>query len=323
MYECIIKGHNGAPTSPRGHSSFIQCAAIHDTYVITGSKDATIRKWDTLTAKCDFTYQGHEARINCIICTGEFIFSTSHDRTAKAWLFDMQDVPQRPDDDASIRSFQGHTGVVSPIIFIPGLETAPPDKLGFNINPADLVVTGSFDNTARVWSLDSGRCLKTLKGHKNPIICMDTDPKGNILYTAGEDKTIIAWDITMGRIIKKVEDAHRGAVLYLRVVNRLMYTTSTDHTAKCWVREGLESTRTYKHHTDSVVCAKFHDGILYTVCNDGIVRAFDAKSGSLKRKFKGHEYAVTCVSVCATHDQGQVHTKLFTGGNDSTIRLWK
>lgn len=40
------------------------------------------------------------------------------------------------------------------------------------------------------------------KGHRQPIACMDTDPKGTILYTAGQDKAIIAWDIAMGSILK-------------------------------------------------------------------------------------------------------------------------
>ena len=29
---------------PRGHSSYINCVAMHDTFVITGGADSTIRK---------------------------------------------------------------------------------------------------------------------------------------------------------------------------------------------------------------------------------------------------------------------------------------
>lgn len=58
-----------------------------------------------------------------------------------------------------------------------------------------------------------------------------------------------------------MEEAHNGAVLHMRVENRLMYTCGMDNTARCWVREGLENTRVYKDHTDTVVMAKFHNGI--------------------------------------------------------------
>ncbi|KAK8754015.1 hypothetical protein OTU49_008024 [Cherax quadricarinatus] len=303
-----------------GHTGFIQCATVYDTYVITGSKDTTIKKWDMATAACEYTYTGHTGRVNRVICSGEFLFSTSHDKTARAWLFHTHDV--HDPSQACIRVFEGHTGVVSAVIFVPGQDTGVPDDNGFNINPSDILITASFDNTARVWSFDTAQCLKTFKGHKMPITCMDTDPSGHILYTGSQDQSIIAWDITRGTKIKVVEDAHDGAILYLRVVNRLMYTTGTDNYAKCWARDGLENTRTYKDHTDSVTAARFHNGVLYTVCNDGIVRAFDAKSGSLKRKFLGHKNAVTCLAVCVNQQEDQVYTRLVTGDNNGILIVW-
>jgi WD40 repeat protein len=47
----------------RGHSSYINAVAVCDTYVITGSADSTIRKWDMTTCECLFVYEGHTARI--------------------------------------------------------------------------------------------------------------------------------------------------------------------------------------------------------------------------------------------------------------------
>ncbi|XP_050717826.1 WD repeat-containing protein 86-like [Eriocheir sinensis] len=303
-----------------GHTGFIQCVTVHDTYVITGSKDSTIKRWDMATLECEFTYTGHTSRVNKLICTGEFIFSTSHDKTARAWLFDTGTVEEN--GDACIRVFEGHTGVVSPVIFIPEKAIRIPDKDNRDIYPTDLVITGSFDNTAIAWSFDTGTSLRKFKGHRQPITCMDTDPKGTILYTAAQDRAIIAWDISNAHIMKRVDNAHSGAILHLRVVNRLAYTCGTDYSAKCWVREGLENTRTYKDHTDSVITAKFHKGILYTACNDGLVRAFDAKSGALKRKFKGHEGAVTCLVVWGPKHVDQQYTRVISGGNDNTIRVW-
>ena len=47
----------------RGHSSYINCVAVQDTYVITGGADSTIRKWDMTTCECLFVYEGHTSRI--------------------------------------------------------------------------------------------------------------------------------------------------------------------------------------------------------------------------------------------------------------------
>jgi len=53
---------------------------------------------------------------------------------------------------------------------------------------------------------------------------------------------------------------------------------------------------------------------VWTACGDSIVRAFDAKSGSLKRQFVGHEAAVNCMTITGG--------KLYTGSSDGTLRIW-
>ena len=58
---------------------------------------------------------------------------------------------------------------VYPIIYIPcdddiGEEIDDDeDEDAIVINPLDLVITGSADNTARAWSFDTGGCLKVFK----------------------------------------------------------------------------------------------------------------------------------------------------------------
>ena len=52
--------------------------------------------------------------------------------------------------------------------------------------------------------------------------------------------------------------------------------------------------------------------LVWTACGDSIVRAFDAKSGALKRQFVGHEAAVNCMAITGG--------KLYTGSSDGTLR---
>ena len=53
---------------------------------------------------------------------------------------------------------------------------------------------------------------------------------------------------------------------------------------------------------------------MFTGCGDGVARAYDAKSATLKRVFQGHEGAINCL-VC-------VDDKLFSGSSDGTMRVW-
>ncbi|XP_064089911.1 WD repeat-containing protein 86-like [Macrobrachium nipponense] len=296
-----------------GHEGYITCVTISDTYILTGSSDSTIRKWDMTTCECLFIYQGHTSKVNRVICTGEFIFSTSSDKTAKAWLFDAYDL----DDDAlmrvCLRTFKEHLKPVFPIIFIPAENTDGLDEDGMNINPGDIIITGSNDTQARSWSFDTGGCLRVFKGHRGPIICMATDPAGKMLYTGSSDHTIRCWNIQTGEC-RKVLEGHNGHILALSVVNKLMYSASSDSHAKCWVREFGDCTRDYKGHYHSVTCLKFHEGILYTGCGDAIARGFDAKSGAIKREFKGPDKGINAIAVC--------DNKLYTADAEGVLRVW-
>lgn len=54
--------------------------------------------------------------------------------------------------------------------------------------------------------------------------------------------------------------------------------------------------------------------VVFTGCGDGIARAYDAKSATLRRFYQGHEGAINCLVV--------VDDKLFTGSSDGTLRVW-
>lgn len=53
---------------------------------------------------------------------------------------------------------------------------------------------------------------------------------------------------------------------------------------------------------------------VFTSCGDGVVRAFDAKGGALKRTFLGHQFAINCMQV--------TDGRLLTGSHDGDIRVW-
>merc|ERR550532_855376 len=87
--------------------------------------DSTIRKWDMTTCECLFVYEGHTSRIQKILLTGDFIFSSSFDKTSKAWLFDVSELGEGNEERACVRTFKGHSKGVYPMVFIPA-----PDNLG-------------------------------------------------------------------------------------------------------------------------------------------------------------------------------------------------
>ena len=61
-----------------------------------------------------------------------------------------------------------------------------------------LVATSGFsdDNAIRLWSADNGQEVGVLKGHTDCPRALAFSPDGAILYSASQDTTILAWDLT-------------------------------------------------------------------------------------------------------------------------------
>ena len=192
----------------RGHEEYINCILIEDCFVLTGSADKTVRKWDVSTCECVLIMRGHTSVIYRMICTGDFIFTSSYDRTARCWDFDMGEC---------IRVFRGHKRGVYPLIFIPGDDE---EDMGDNFDGADgskdMLITGSADFTARTWNFETGQCLKVFKGHTGAITCMATDTMGRVLFTGSTDNSIRSWNLLKGEQLKLFA-GHQGSVICMQV----------------------------------------------------------------------------------------------------------
>ena len=110
-----------------GHTDYITDLIIYENYILSSSSDQTIRKWDMMSGDCLFVCTGHTSLVNRIITTGkywlfiwwwqlmylkrigEYIFSTSYDRTACCWNFQT---------GQCIRVFCGHNHGLLPILFV-------------------------------------------------------------------------------------------------------------------------------------------------------------------------------------------------------------
>jgi WD repeat-containing protein 86 len=139
-------------------------------------------------------------------------------------------------------------------------------------------------------------------------------------------------------------------------VNKLLFSISADHTARCWVYDVGDCTRIYKGHHHTVSCIQVENGLgkiemlncilinhrsvdlVFTGCGDALVRCFDARSGVVKRSLKSHTLAVNCIQVglpflrrSMTADDRRallliffqiVKDRLFSGSVDGTVKVW-
>jgi hypothetical protein len=97
------------------------------------------------------------------------------------------------------------------------------------------IVTGSADQTAKVWELTSGRELLTLKGHADVVASVAFSPEGKRIVTGSDDKTAKVWDAASGRelLTLKGHSAQLSSAAFSPDGRRIV-TGSWDQTAKVW-----------------------------------------------------------------------------------------
>ena len=86
----------------------------------------------------------------------------------------------------------GHTEQVSSVQF------SPHDK--------DLVASGSYDGTVKVWRSQGAQLLTTLSDHTEPVTSVAWSMhKEMVLASASGDETIIVWDVRSGQAVQKLQ----------------------------------------------------------------------------------------------------------------------
>lgn len=238
-----------------------------------------------------------------ILVANDQLFSSSYDRTARVWTVDKGHVSQE---------FRGHRNCVLTLAYS-APKDLPREPCLEAAMGGGLLVTGSSDDTAKVWQVASGCCHQTLRGHTGAVLCLVLDVSSHTVFTGSTDATVRAWDILSGEQLRVFRE-HQGSVICLELTDRLLYSGSADRTVKCWLADTGERVRTFPAHRHSVSALKYHEGTLFTGSGDACARAFDAQSGVLHRVFRGHTLVINCLQV-----HGQV---LYTASHDGALRLW-
>lgn len=61
-----------------------------------------------------------------------------------------------------------------------------------------MLATGSMDQTAKIWDLETGKEVATLKGHTGEIVSLNFSAEGDRLITGSFDFTARIWDTNTG-----------------------------------------------------------------------------------------------------------------------------
>lgn len=95
------------------------------------------------------------------------------------------------------------------------------------------IVSGSDDNTLKVWSAVSGKCLRTLIGHTGGVWSSQMSVEGNIIISGSTDRTLKVWDAESG-LCKYTLFGHTSTVRCMHLHGTRVVSGSRDATLRVW-----------------------------------------------------------------------------------------
>ena len=181
-------------------------------------------------------------------------------------------------------------------------------------------LSGAFDNTVRLWEVESGRCLFVLEGHSAGVYSVAFSPNGRRALSGAVDKTVRLWEVESGRCLRVLE-GHTDRVYSVAFSpdGRRALSGAYDKTVRLWEVESGRCLRMFEGHTAGVYSVAFSpDGRrALSGAVDNTVRLWEVECGRCLRVLEGHTAGVYSV---AFSPDGR---RALSGAYDKTVRLWE
>ncbi|MDJ0707712.1 MAG: DnaJ domain-containing protein [Leptolyngbyaceae cyanobacterium MO_188.B28] len=102
-----------------------------------------------------------------------------------------------------------------------------------------MLVSGSFDKTVKLWSVNSGQLLSTVTGHSREVNCVAFSPNSKLFASGSGDKTIKVWEVVSGRLICTLGGPFSGHSEEVKTLafspdGQILISGAADKTIRLW-----------------------------------------------------------------------------------------
>ncbi|DBA65631.1 TPA: hypothetical protein ACH3X2_002690 [Trebouxia sp. C0005] len=183
------------------------------------------------------------------------------------------------------------------------------------------VGTASFDETWRLWDVESCTCLLEQEGHSRPVYTVAFHKDGSLAASGGLDAIGRVWDIRTGRSIMALQGHVQGILtMDFSPDGYHLATGSEDHSCRIWDLRKRGCVYTLPAHKSLIAQVRYdpNDGYyLLTAGFDNISKLWSSKDYSLMATLAGHEGKVMGADICPD-GSGTIATISY----DRTVKFW-
>jgi tetratricopeptide (TPR) repeat protein len=182
------------------------------------------------------------------------------------------------------------------------------------------VLTGSWDDSARLWDASTGDLIRTFEHREPRVRAVAFSPDGRTILTGGGDGVARMWEAGTGKPVgEPLRHQQEVRAVAFSPDGRMILTGSGDRTAQLWeVATGKRIGGPLQHSSFVVTVAFSPDGRLaLTGCDDQTARLWSVPTGIPVGPPLQHRGKVKAVAVSP---DGRT---FLTGGEDSQAQFWE
>jgi WD40 repeat protein len=211
-----------------------------------------------------------------------------------------------------VKQFYGHAGPVWCLWFDP---------------EEDLLLSGGYDATVKVWSLSGERCEATLRGHDGWVRSLEVLQASRRVVSGGSDGVLKIWNLATRQNVHSTRPPNndpRHSTHCLAAIEQqeaLITGHSGMHHLQRWDLATMERAETFIGHDDDIY-AIHTDGpssLLVSGSKDRTLKVWDTRTSSSRPG--------GCVATLSGHTGAVLDLKLrgnriVSASMDKTVRMW-
>ncbi len=182
----------------------------------------------------------------------------------------------------------------------------------------DILFTGSYDKTIKIWQASKGDCLTSFRAHNSWVSSINYDKSHNTLVSCSWDCSIKLWNInTMQNTLSLHEENSNALHCVVSNLNENEVIVGNEFkNVDIWNVNRSSKVLSLNGHSERINTLKHRDNLILSGSEDKYARIWDRRTKNTEIVLAGHTKGITQI------EYDYLNNRVYTASCDKTIKMW-